>query len=162
MLTINDTAITKDDEGRYSLNDLHLSSGGDKRFLPNKFFRLESVKSVIEILMRQNSTVNPISKKSGRYGGGTWVCKELVYKYAMWVSAEFEVKVIQTFDAMVQINNNSSSMVALSELTKKIEGDKELASRCGQLLAEYKEKKKKNDKEWMKAVSDAQMVLGIN
>ena len=161
QLTINETNITTDDEGRYSLNDLHKASGGSNKHKPSLFYRSDSFNSVVEILKAQNSAFEPIIKKQGRYNGGTWVCKELVYKYAMWVNAEFEVKVIQTFDQIINSINAPSTMQALNELTEKIESDKEIASQCGKALAHYKKVKKENQAKWVKSVKSAQLSFGF-
>lgn len=160
-LVINNTVITKDADGRFSLNDLHKASGGMVKDLPNKFMRSESFKNVVEVLIAQNRAFNPVVKKQGRYNGGTWICKELVYKYAMWVNAEFEVKVIQTFDSVVNKLNTPSSMAALNELTAKIESDKSIASFCGKELAKYKKIKKENEQAFADEVLNAQLTLGF-
>ena len=137
-LVINSTEITTDSQGRFSLNDLHKAAGGMTKDLPNKFMRSESFKNVCDVLIAQNRAFEPVVKKQGRYNGGTWVCKELVYKYAMWVNADFEVKVIQTFDSLFNALAAPSSMAALNELTAKIESDKDVASFCGKELNKYK------------------------
>jgi hypothetical protein len=142
-LVINKTEITTDSEGRYSLNDLHKAAGGLNSQKPSLFYRSSSFNSVVEVLTAQNRAFTPIVKKQGRYNGGTWVCKELVYKYAMWVNAEFEVNVIQTFDSAIKSVNAPLVMEALNELTLKIESDSAIASQCGSALAHYKKVKKR-------------------
>jgi hypothetical protein len=157
-LILNETLITKDADGRFSLNDLHKSAGGKIKDLPNKFMASKSFVEVVDILNAEKSAFKPMIRKQGRYSGGTWVCKELVYKYAMWVSAEFELKVIRTFD---QATSPPSTMVALNELTAKIESDKEVASFCGAELAKYKKVKKENEQNWLDGVLNAQFSLGF-
>lgn len=160
-LIINNTEITKDELGRFSLNDLHKASGGQNKHKPSLFYRSDSFNAVVDILNAQNRAFSPIVKKQGRYNGGTWVCKELVYKYAMWVNAEFEIKVIQTFDSVVNKLNTPSSMAALNELTAKIESDKNVASFCGKELAKYKKIKKENEQAFAEEVLNAQLTLGF-
>lgn len=160
-LIINNMHITTDEEGRYSLNDLHKASGGDNKHKPSLFYRSNSFLEVVNILTAQNRAFEPIVKKQGRYNGGTWVCKELVYKYAMWVNAEFEVKVIQTFDSIVNKLNTPSSMEALNELTARIESDKDVASYCGRELAKYKKLKRENEEAFSREVLNAQLTLGF-
>jgi len=161
MLKINGVDITTDSDGRFSLNDLHKAAGGSDKQKPALFYRSNSFKSVVEILKVQNRTFKPIVKKQGRYKGGTWVCKELVYKYAMWINAEFEVLVIQTFDQVTRNIQAPATMTALNELAKKIEGDKNTASVCGKELAKYRKVKKQNENQWLDSVKEAQLTLGF-
>ena len=158
-IIINSKEITTDENGRFSLNDLHKASGGQIRHLPNKFMASKSFNEVVNLLIAENSAFKPVVRKTGRYGGGTWICKELVYKYAMWVSASFEIEVIRTFDKAK--NEVHDTMQALNELTKKIESDKDVASFCGKELAKYKRIKKENKEAWEGGVSIAQMNLGL-
>tara|TARA_R110000782_G_scaffold180233_1_gene270758 strand:+ start:125 stop:631 length:507 start_codon:yes stop_codon:yes gene_type:complete len=160
-LVINELEITTDSSGRYSLNDLHKAAGGSIKHLPNKFMRSNSFGEVVDVLIAQKRAFEPVVKKQGRYTGGTWVCKELVYKYAMWVNAEFEIRVIQTFDSIVNRLNAPSSMIALNELTAKIESDKHVASVCGRELAKYKQVRKENEQLFLDEVNQAQFTLGF-
>lgn len=160
-LVINETVITTDEQGRFSLNDLHKSAGSMPKNKAALFLKLDSVKKVAQVLKVANPTFEPISIKRGRHTGGTWVCKELVYKYAMWVDAEFEVKVIHTFDKVSQQGKPVSSMRAINDLVKKIEGDKEVASFCGAELARYKKIKKDNANNLSLEVERIQLKLGF-
>lgn len=160
-LVINGTQIGTDAEGRFSLTDLHKAAGADPKIKPFLFLRSDSVLKVVEVLKAQKCAIDPISIKRGRYTGGTWVCKELVYKYAMWVDAEFEVKVIQTFDKVSQSGKAISSMQAINDLVAKIESDKQIASFCGAELAKYKKLKKENAAKLSDEVERIQLKLGF-
>lgn len=160
-LIINETKVTTDEDGRYSLNDLHKASGGNPKNKPALFMQNKNFKDFVEILKVDNPTFNPVAKKQGRYNGGTWVSKELVYKYAMWVNPNFELKVIRTFDSLMESIEAPATMQALNELTMKIECDKATASDCGKALAHYKKVKKQNQDRWVKSVKSAQLSLGF-
>ncbi|MCL1161508.1 KilA-N domain-containing protein [Shewanella chilikensis] len=102
---ISDIAIRQDDDGRYSLNDLHQASGGEKRHQPSDWLKLKQTIELVGELLKPgipgiSVSCKPVSSKRGRYGG-TYVCKELVYSYAMWISAAFSLKVIRAYDALV-------------------------------------------------------------
>lgn len=106
MLTISNSAISMKD-GLYSLNDLHRASGSDKKHQASNFMRLETTKGLIDEIERSSDMSN--GTKSMAYkviqGGesqqqGTFVCRELVYSYAMWISPRFQLMVIRAFDAI--------------------------------------------------------------
>lgn len=105
-IAVFNTSIRQDSEGRYSLNDLHAASGGEDRHLPNRWTRVEATKKLIECLnaalSENDADVNkrqkwPIVTKQRL---GTFVCLELVYDYAAWISPEFKLEVYRTFHAL--------------------------------------------------------------
>lgn len=104
-LVVADVGIRQDTEGRYCLNDLHRSAGGEKKHGPSYWLANEQTK---ELIAELSVTGNPVTAKEqalkiyqGGTNQGTYVCKELVYAYAMWISATFHLKVIRAYDAMV-------------------------------------------------------------
>ncbi|TFH88247.1 KilA-N domain-containing protein [Billgrantia azerbaijanica] len=97
QLTVADIAVRQDSEGRYSLNDLHKAAGGAEKHKPIKYLRLDQAKDLTAEL--EKGQVCPISTHRGRYGG-TFVVKELVYAYAMWISPAFHLKVIRAYDQL--------------------------------------------------------------
>jgi hypothetical protein len=98
-IAILGTDIRKDADGRYCLNDLHRASGGNNAHRPSLWVENKQTKELIaEILKAGIPALSSI--KGGRHNG-TYVCKELVYAYAMWVSPRFHLTVIRAFDAMV-------------------------------------------------------------
>lgn len=99
-LIISTTAIRQDAEGRFSLNDLHRAAGGEPRHQPANWLRLDHTVALVELISNSSDLRNcPLHVEAGRYGG-SFVCKELVYAYAMWISPAFQLRVIRAFDAL--------------------------------------------------------------
>jgi hypothetical protein len=99
-------------DGLYSLNDLHKASGGEAKHLPNRFVRLGTTQELITEIDQTPDLALAITTKRGGNNSGTWVCKELVYSYAMWISAKFHLQVIRAFDAMM---NTPTALIDNSE-----------------------------------------------
>ncbi|WP_067097991.1 KilA-N domain-containing protein [Marinomonas atlantica] len=88
-------------DGLYSLNDLHKASGSKNNHRPSLFVRTEQTKELIEEITQSTDMCLAIKTRKGGSNPGTWVCKELVYAYAMWISPKFHLYVIRAFDQMV-------------------------------------------------------------
>jgi len=128
-LQIANVGIKQDDQGRYCLNDLHRAAGGEERHSPNRWTRTEGYKSLISEITPEMA----FSPVESRQQVGTFVCKELVYAYAMWISPAFHLKVIRTFDAVVTNQlTNPAQMSRLQLIMLAMQAEEE------RLALEYK------------------------
>lgn len=102
MMVIDGVSVKRDVQGRYCLNDLHHASGGEERHKPSNFLRIETTRDLCaEIDRCSDMSIGCVESIRGGVAQGTYVSKELVYAYAMWISPAFNLKVIRTFDAQV-------------------------------------------------------------
>ncbi|MGY2340713.1 phage antirepressor KilAC domain-containing protein [Pseudomonas sp. SDO5532_S415] len=103
--------VRRDREGRYCLNDFHKAAGGAPRHKPTLWVR--QAEDLISELAKGTDSY-PLQTKAGRYGG-TYVAKELVYDYAMWISSEYHLKVIRAYDRLatsgVAVHENAALYV---------------------------------------------------
>ena len=97
LIISNHTIHTSDN--LYSLNDLHKSSGGEKRHEPNRFLRNQNTQNLIAEIESEGTVAYHTVQGKGKQQG-TYACRELVYAYAMWISAKFHLMVIRAFDAL--------------------------------------------------------------
>gem|GEM_PF-221499 len=96
---IDGVVIRQDAEGRYCLNDFHQAAGGEERHSPNRWKRSDGTADLVAELERQNWRLKAVDTRRGRTGG-TFVAKELVYAYAMWISPTYHLKVIRAYDRL--------------------------------------------------------------
>lgn len=89
-----DVKVKVNSSGMYCLNDLHSASGGKKKDQPSNWLSSEKTKDLIKSVL--NTGKQGIKKTAGRYGG-TYVNENLVADYAMWINADFKLKVIEAF-----------------------------------------------------------------
>lgn len=98
-------------DGLYCLNDLHKAAGSDKKYQPANFMRLDTTQGICTEIKRssdmrigENNRCSDVSIAykiiKGGLKQGTYVCLELVYAYAMWISPPFYLKVIRTIMAL--------------------------------------------------------------
>lgn len=108
LLVIDGVSVRQDTTGRYCLNDLHRAAGGEERHKPANFFRQDNIKTLCaEIDRCSDLSIGCVESIRGGPNQGTYVSKELVYAYAMWISAIFNLKVIRTFDAVMTGQHNT-------------------------------------------------------
>lgn len=128
-IVIANTVIHQDLTGRYCLNDLHRASGEEKRHGASYWLTNQQTQ---ELIAELETTVIPVVTEVGR-NGGTFVCKELVYAYAMWISAKFHLEVIRTFDALVNAAPVAPALALPADYIQALESL--LASKKAEVLA---------------------------
>ncbi|MEJ3621044.1 phage antirepressor KilAC domain-containing protein [Brachymonas wangyanguii] len=131
-LIIADTNIRRDAEGRFCLNDLHRAAGGEKKHQPSDWLRIQQTQ---ELVAELGNVIPGIPGIQSKQGLGTFVCKELVYAYAMWISPAFHLKVIRAYDAMVSQPAQFLIPQSLPEALRLAADESERADRAEAQLA---------------------------
>jgi len=112
-LVIGDFSIRQDEEGRYSLADLHKASGNLAKHKPSNFLRVEQTQELISEIEQFSDMRSAVKVINGGNNRGTYAVKEMVYAYAMWISAKFHLVVIRAYDALVmQIKVNARQIIS--------------------------------------------------
>ncbi|ATF53146.1 KilA-N domain-containing protein [Morganella morganii] len=101
LIIVDGINVRRDMAGRYCLNDLHRAAGGEERHKPSNFMRMESAQALCSEINRcSDMSIASVNTIRGGTEQGTYVAREVVYAYAMWISPLFNLKVIRTFDAV--------------------------------------------------------------
>ncbi|WP_153708830.1 KilA-N domain-containing protein [Eikenella corrodens] len=109
----------------YSLNDLHKAAGGENRHKPSLWANNNQTLDLISEI--EKAGIPAIQKKQGL---GTFVCKELVVHYGMWISPAFSLKVIRAFlDTQEEVS--ASPKTTADERTGLRQAVSALVGKCG-------------------------------
>lgn len=100
-IIIANQLIRQDEDGLYCLNDLHRASGGQSKHRTGYWLSNDVTTELIEELDTEAGIPASVRIRKGGSNQGTYVCKELVYAYAMWISPKFHLHVIRAFDTVV-------------------------------------------------------------
>ena len=84
-IVVAGVAIRRDENGLYCLNDLHRASGNEKRHGPSYWLAIKQTQDLAAEI-----SITGISGIQSKQGLGTFVAKEMVYAYAMWISPAFQ------------------------------------------------------------------------
>ena len=84
-------------------------------------FDTKNHKDINNKIKGRNLPFNPYVKTRGRYNGGTWTTKEMIVAYAIYVSADMHMKVIDVFisaasghgEKAVAIAQNNEDLISL-------------------------------------------------
>lgn len=128
QISVANVAIRQFDN-LYSLNDLHKAAGGENRHKPSLWANNNQTLDLIAEI--EKAGIPAIQKKQGL---GTFVCKELVVHYGMWISSTFSLKVIRAFlDTQEDISGSPKleTQTTIDERRGLVDAVKLLVARCG-------------------------------
>ena len=125
----------RQDGNLYNLNDLHKASGAENRHKPSLWLQNQQTNDLVDEIVKAGNPAldknqNVIKVVKGGNKSGTFVCKELVYAYATWISAKFFLLVIRTFDAVVSGSQPKLAKTTVADRTPLRQAVSALVGKC--------------------------------
>lgn len=121
MMTIANNTIHTINGTHYSASDIFHASGSQTKDRVTYFLKQKHIKEMqrayeaeaydVDIPTSKRKAVIIVRGKGKRQG--TYLCRELVYAYAMWISPEFALAVIRAFDDMMTRQHSYKHLMQL-------------------------------------------------
>ena len=143
-VSVNGVSVRVDDEGRYSLNDLHAAAVANGEATesqrPSVFLRSAQVKRFIKALqskaLKSASEQNqPLKVTKGGDSTGAWGVELLAIRYAAWIKPEFEIEVYEVFRTVVRMG--IGAMSRLNKIEHIINTETKVISQCASQMAKW-------------------------
>lgn len=114
-IKIDNVVIEQSNNGLYSVQSLWVAGGSRQAKRPHEWLDLKATKELIEeykkTVILENQRIIEVVQGSSEFGGGTYVCEDLVYDYAMWVNRKFALHVIQAFRELSKGNIEEAARI---------------------------------------------------
>ncbi|EOI1398667.1 TPA: KilA-N domain-containing protein [Citrobacter freundii] len=143
-VSVNGVSVRVDDEGRYSLNDLHAAAVANGEATesqrPSVFLRSAQIKRFVKALkskaLKSASEQNqPLRVIKGGEQSGAWGVELLAIRYAAWIKPEFEIEVYEVFRTVVRLGINAMSR--LNKIDHVINTETKAISQCASQMARW-------------------------
>jgi len=143
-VSVNGVSVRVDDEGRYSLNDLHAAAVANGEATesqrPSVFLRSAQIKRFVKALkskaLKSASEQNqPLKVVKGGDQSGAWGIELLAIRYAAWIKPEFEIEVYEVFRTVVRLG--ISAMSRLNKIDHIISAESKAISQCASQMARW-------------------------
>lgn len=143
-VSVNSVSVRVDNEGRYSLNDLHAAAVANGEATesqrPSVFLRSAQIKRFVKALkskalksaLEQNQ---PLRVIKGGDQSGAWGVELLAIRYAAWIKPEFEIEVYEVFRTVVRLGINAMSR--LNKIDHVINTETKAISQCSSQMAKW-------------------------
>ncbi|EHL2774524.1 KilA-N domain-containing protein [Salmonella enterica subsp. enterica serovar Hvittingfoss] len=137
-VAVNGLSVRVDEEGRYSLNDLHAAAVANGEATesqrPSNFTKSKSIKAFVRELTAATK-IAALKTINGGANHGVWGLELVAIRYAAWLSAKFEIKVYQTFQMVMR--NGIDAMSRLNKLDHTINTEAKEISHHASKLAKW-------------------------
>ncbi|MCK7562535.1 KilA-N domain-containing protein [Citrobacter koseri] len=143
-VSVNGVSVRVDNEGRYSLNDLHTAAVANGEATesqrPSVFLRSAQIKRFVKALkskaLKSASEQNqPLRVIKGGDQSGAWGVELLAIRYAAWIKPEFEIEVYEVFRTVVRLGINAMSR--LNKIDHVINTETKAISQCASQMARW-------------------------
>ncbi|EAZ1160315.1 KilA-N domain-containing protein [Salmonella enterica] len=143
-VSVNGVSVCVDNEGRYSLNDLHAAAVANGEATesqrPSVYLRSAQIKRFVKALkskalksaLEQNQ---PLMVIKGGDQSGAWGVELLAIRYAAWIKPEFEIEVYEVFRTVVRLGINA--MFRLNKIDHVINTETKAISQCASQMAKW-------------------------